>query len=105
PAFGRHQPTTLEQQPELIDRYITTKIQAGLAPKTVTNQLLVLQVMLKTAIRWRLIRQNPVTDCDRPKLQQAEMNVLTETEIARLWTAYSELEADADEADRRRWWL
>src|SRR3989440_6506971 len=62
PAFGRYQLAQLEQQPELIDRYTTAKIRAGLAPKTVHNQLLVLHVMLKTAVRWRLIRHNPVTD-------------------------------------------
>jgi integrase len=104
PAFGRYQLTELEQKPELIDLYIATKIQAGLAPKTVTNQLLVLQVMLKRAVRWRLIRHNPVSDCDRPRPVQPDLNVLTETEIARLWTAYGQLEdADPDERERE-WW-
>jgi hypothetical protein len=51
--------------------------------------------MLMRAVRWRLIGRNPVQDCDRPRLQQAEMNVLTETEIAHLWTAYTQLEKDA----------
>jgi integrase len=104
PALGHHTLSQLEQQPELIDRYITVKIQSGLAPKTVTNQLLVLQVMLKRAVRWRLIRHNPVSDCDRPRAHQAEMNVLTETEIARLWTAYTELEYDAADDEQREWW-
>jgi integrase len=104
PAFGRYQLTELEQKPELIDLYIATKIQAGLAPKTVTNQLLVLQVMLKRAVRWRLIRHNPVSDCDRPRAQQSELNVLTETEIARLWTAYQQLENDATDSEQREWW-
>ena len=104
PALGHHTLTHLEQHPELIDRYITKQIQAGLSPKTVTNHLLVLQVMLKRAVRWRLIRHNPVSDCDRPRLQQAEMNVLTETEIARLWTAYTQLEQDAPDAEQREWW-
>jgi integrase len=104
PALGHHTLTHLEQHPELIDRYITKQIQAGLSPKTVTNQLLVLQVMLKRAVRWRLIRHNPVSDCDRPRLQQAELNVLTETEIARLWTSYTQLEQDAPDAEQREWW-
>jgi integrase len=104
PALGQHTLTKLEHNPELIDRYITQKIQSGLAPKTVHNQLLVLQVMLKRAVRWRLISRNPVQDCDRPRLQQAEMNVLTETEIARLWTAYTQLERDAEEEEEKTWW-
>ena len=103
PAFGHLPLTTLEQQPELIDRYITQKIQSGLAPKTVHNQLLVLQVMLKRAVRWRLIRHNPVSDCDRPRLQQPELNILTETEISQLATAYHQLIENAG-AGERAWW-
>jgi integrase len=104
PALGHHTLTGLEQQPELIDRYISKKIQSGLSPKTVTNHLLVLQVMLKRAVRWRLIRHNPVSDCDRPRAQQTELNVLTETEIARLWTAYTQLEVEAPDEEQREWW-
>ena len=103
PAFGHLPLTTLEHQPELIDHYITQKIQFGLAPKTVHNQLMVLQVMLKRAVRWRLIRHNPVSDCDRPRLHQAELNILTETEIAQLWRTYTQLIANA-EAGERAWW-
>jgi site-specific recombinase XerD len=66
PYFGRQSLTDLERHPELIDRYISEKIRSGLAPKTVTNHLLCLQVMLKRAVRWRLITHNPVPDCDRP---------------------------------------
>ena len=55
PTFGPMPLAKLEQQPELIDRYITSKIQAGLSPKTVHNHLLLLQVILKRAVRWRLI--------------------------------------------------
>jgi integrase len=103
PHFASRKLTDLEQQPELIDRYVTQKIGEGLAPKTVVNQLLVLQTMLKTAARWRLITRNPVLDCERPRVEQPEMNVLTETEIARLWTAYTELETEAD-ASEQVWW-
>jgi integrase len=104
PSLGHHTLSQLEANPELIDRYISQKLQSGLAPKTVSNQILVLQVMLKRAVRWRLISRNPVQDCDRPRLQQAEMNVLTETEIARLWTAYTELEQETDDEEQKAWW-
>ena len=51
PAFGHVQLADLATRPELVDRYASEKMRAGLAPKTVTNQLLVLQVMLKRAVR------------------------------------------------------
>src|SRR5437879_1630600 len=92
PHFGRTPLSKLEQQPELIDRYITSKIQAGLSPKTVHNHLLLLQTMLKRAVRWRLISRNPVADAERPRVHQPEMSILTETEIAHLWNAYNQLE-------------
>jgi integrase len=103
PYFGHLQLRELEHRPELVDRYVTAKMRCGLSPKTVTNELLVLQVMLKTAVRWRLIERNPVSEGERPRVEQAEMSVLTETEIARLWSAYRELEADAD-AEEKVWW-
>jgi integrase len=103
PAFGSYELRTLEQEPELIDRYVSEKIRAGYAPKTVINHLLCLQVMLKRAVRWRLMERNPVLDCERPRVEQAEMNVLSEVEIARLWSAYGELEVDA-EPEEQLWW-
>jgi integrase len=103
PHFGHLSLHQVEQQPELIDRYISAKMRGGLAPKTVHNHLLLLQVMLKRAVRWRLIQHNPVSDSDRPRVHQPELNVLTQTEIAQLWTAYTELEQDA-QPDERAWW-
>ena len=104
PALGKTTLQELERRPELVDRYITAKIRAGYSPKTVTNQLLVLQVMLKLAVRWKLMRSNPVTDCERPRVHQPELNILTEIEIARLWTAYQDLEAEAATQEEKEWW-
>jgi integrase len=103
PALGRYTLQELERKPELVDRYVTLKIQEGLSPKTVTNQLLCLQVILKRAVRWRLISRNPVSDCDRPRVEQPDLQILSEVEIARLLTAYRELEAEAD-AEKKVWW-
>ncbi len=47
--------------------------------------------------------RNPVTDVERPRLEQPEMSVLSEVEIARLWTAYGELEREATGAEAA-WW-
>ena len=103
PALGRYTLQELERKPELVDRYVTLKIRQGYSPKTVTNHLLCLQVILKCAVRWRLIARNPVSDCERPRVEQPELHVLSEVEIARLLTAYRELEADA-EYEVRAWW-
>ncbi len=87
----------------LVDRYVTLKIKQGYAPKTVQNQLLCLQVILKRAVRWRLISRNPVSDCERPRVEQPELNVLSEVEIARLASAYRELEGET-EGVAKIWW-
>ena len=93
----------LEACPELIDGYIALKAESGLSSKTIQNHLLLLNVMLRRAVVWRLIRSNPVSSIDRPSLVQPEMSVLTETEIGRLANAYDELVAEASEAERP-WW-
>jgi integrase len=104
PAFGRHQLTELERRPELIDRYVTDKTRAGLSPKTITNHLLLLQVMLKRAVRWRLIQRSPLQDVERPRLHHSELQILTPAQIARLATAYRELEHEATAEGERAWW-
>src|SRR4051794_11238593 len=103
PYFGEFVLTELEARPELIDGYIALKAEGGLSPKTIQNHLLLLNVMLRRALVWRLIRSNPVLSIDRPRLVQTEMSVLTETEIARLASAYDELIAEAS-ATERPWW-
>jgi integrase len=103
PFFGDRILAELEACPELIDSYIALKAESGLAPKTIQNHLLLLNVMLRRALVWRLIRSNPVSSIDRPSLVHPEMSVLTETEIARLANAYEELIAEAPEAERP-WW-
>jgi integrase len=78
--------------------------EAQLSPKTIQNHLLLLNVMLRRAVVWRLIRTNPISSIDRPSVAQPEMSVLTEAEIARLGSAYDELADGASDAERP-WWL
>ncbi len=104
PALGTHTLERLEREPELIDRYITRKTREGLSAKTITNQLLLLQVMLKTAIRWRLIRHNPVSEIERPRIDQPEPHILNPAEIAILNRAYKELRERATDPLEREWW-
>ncbi len=105
PFFGDLVLAELEARPELIDSYIALKAENGLSPKTIQNHLLLLNVMLRRALVWRLIRSNPIASIDRPSLVQPEMSVLTETEIARLANAYDELIAEASDLERPWWTL
>jgi integrase len=104
PAFGRLTLEDLETNPQLIDRYIAQKLRTGLSPKTVTNHLVLLQVMLKQAVRWRLIRHNPLTDTTRPRVPQPHINILTTDEITMLRAAYVRLEATAETPEQEAWW-
>jgi integrase len=99
PFFGDIALGELEARPELIDAYVALKAESGLSPKTIQNHVLLLNVMLRRAVVWRLIRTNPISSIDRPRLAQPEMSVLNEAEIARLTTAYDELAAEASEAE------
>jgi RND superfamily putative drug exporter len=103
PHFGQRQLAELEAQPELIDAYIALKRTQGLAPKTIQNHLLLLNLMLRRATAWRLIRTNPLANVDRPRLEHPEINVLNETEISRLLAAYDQLITQGA-PDQRHWW-
>ena len=92
PFFGRRRLADIS--PESIDRYVAEKMREGLAPKTVNNHLLTLRVMLKQAVRWRLLRSNPAADVDHPRIEECDLRVLSEEDIARLWRAYEQLEAE-----------
>lgn len=104
PALGSTTLSELERRPERIERYIAQKIAEGLSPKTITNQLLVLQLVMKRALRLRLVTRNPVSDVERPRPRHTEMSVLSEVEIARLWSAYADLAAEATDDHERAWW-
>ena len=103
PFFGAHELSEIEARPELIDGYVALQAERGLSPKTIQNHLLLLNVMLRRAVVWRLIRTNPISSVDRPRLRQPEMSILTEVEIARLMAAYDELATEAS-GDERQWW-
>jgi integrase len=103
PALGSRRLCDLEEQPDLIDRYVSEKTRQGLSAKTIHNHLLLLNLMLRRAAVWRLIRTNPMASIDRPRLSPPEMNVLTEAEIARLTAAYDQLADDAEDG-AQSWW-
>lgn len=84
---------------------MTRKLGEGLSPKTISNHLALRRRMFRVAVRWRLVRSNPVEMIDPPKAtDDAEPEVLTEVEIARVLSAYRERETDADDEEQRVWW-
>jgi integrase len=101
PFFGHLDLTAIE--PVDVDAYVAEKT-ASLAPKTIANHLSLLGVMFKTARRWRLVGASPLEEIEPPRLEQREMQVLTEAEITRLLTAYVELQAGAPEGAAAEWW-
>jgi integrase len=105
PHLGRRKLSEIEARPELIDAYISLKAGQGLSAKTIHNHILLLNLMLRRATVWRLMRTNPVDSIDRPRLDQPEMSVLSEAEISRLVTAYDQLRTDASAAEQQWWQL
>jgi integrase len=104
PVLGAVKLVELERRPELIDRYVTTKMAQRLSPKTVRNQVLTLGVMLKVAQRWHLISTNPCALVERPRVETREMQVLTEEEVAALLASYSKLEHEHEMENSGVWW-
>jgi integrase len=103
PFFGTRPLAHIEARPELIDSYITAKTQEGLSPKTLQNHLLLLNVMFRRAVVWRLIENNPIASIDRPQARIPEMNILNPDEITRVADAFDELASHASEIERA-WW-
>jgi integrase len=97
PFLGEYTLTEIEQRPELLDAYLTALANKKLSAKTRANHVSTLHRVFEVARRWRLIRSNPVDAIEKPRVEQPETVVLDEAEIARLLTAYSELEQDNPE--------
>jgi integrase len=103
PYFGGFRLGELEANPELIDRFIEAKVDEGLSAKTINNLLRLLNVILKRALRSRLIRTNPVESVDRPREDTPDMEILREAEIKQLEQVYKALLRRAD-AGQKPWW-
>jgi len=88
----------LEQRPELLDGYLATlATEKKLSAKTRANHVSTLSRVFGLALRWTLIRSNPVDAIEKPRFEAPDTVVLDEVEIGRLLTAYRELEEDDPE--------
>jgi integrase len=75
--------------PERIDNFKAGKLRDGKAPATVNKLLVILGAMMKRAVVWRYIGENPVQYVDRVKPKHREMDYLAPEEIRRLLDAAS----------------
>ncbi len=87
PFFGDL--TLKEICPEHVDTFKAMKLREGKAPATINKQLVILGSMMKRAVVWRYIRENPVQYVSRVKQTRHEMDYLTPDEIRRLLEAAS----------------
>jgi len=89
PFFGKL--TLRDLSPERIDAFKAQKLREGKPPATINKLLTILGSILKRAVVWRYVRENPVQYVERVKQVRPEMDYLTPDEIRRL------LEASDDE--------
>jgi site-specific recombinase XerD len=82
PWFGETDLARLSQQPEAWERYAATKLDAGLAAKTVRNHLVLAGLLFKTARRWRWVSENPLELVDPPPLPEPQTETLSASEVA-----------------------
>jgi integrase len=87
----------------VLDRYVAARLDEGLAPASVNRHLNVLSLIVRAARKQGLLRSNPVELVDRPKEARRRWRILTPAEVARIQTAFVEMERDADEDDERAW--
>jgi integrase len=83
-----------------LNRYVTTKRQGGLAPRTVNRHLNLLHSLFKAAESRGLVRSNPVSAVDRPREPRRRWTILSPVEIGRVERAFGELAGEPDDEER-----
>jgi integrase len=99
PAFGtlKLEEVTVDR----IERYLAAKQREGLKPGTRNRTLNVLSLVMKAALRRRLIRENPVALVVRPKEPRRRWRIVSPAEVVAVEQAFEELIAEA-KSDRDR---
>ncbi len=82
PVFGEYRLKDI--CPEQVDAFKAAKLREGKAPATINKLLVILGAIMKRAVVWRYIRENPVQYVSRVKQNHREMDYLTPDEIRRL---------------------
>lgn len=100
PFFGSEEVSVID--PAMVERYIAVK-RTTLSGRTVNRHLNLLGLILRGAVRDKLIRSNPVSEVDRPREAEPEWRILTPTEVRAVEAAFCELVEEADDEFERRW--
>ncbi len=87
PAFGEYRLKDI--CPEHVDTFKAAKLREGKAPATINKLLVILGAIMKRAVVWRYISENPAQYVSRVKPNHREMDYLTPEEIRRLLGAAS----------------
>jgi integrase len=85
---------------ERIDRYVVGKRRAELCGRTVNRHLNVLSLILKSAVKRRLITASPMAFVERPKEDEVEWRILPPAEVRSVERAFVELIAEAEDEER-----
>ena len=72
---------------QTVDGYKLGRVQAGVAPKTLNNELLNLSHMMKTAVRWGYVDKNVVANVTKMRVAVNPARFLNQVEITRLTEA------------------
>ncbi len=103
PAFGSMHPADVTV--ERIEKYVATKLRKGFSPASVNRQLNVLSLVMKAAVKQRLVGSNPIPVVDRPREPRRRWRILTPAETLRIERALNDLvreaKNDRDRADRQ----
>jgi integrase len=103
PAFGALQVGELTV--ERIERYVAGKQRGGLSAASCNRHLNVLSLILRRALRRKLIQTSPIPLVDRPKEEVRRWRILTPAEIGSVERALDvligEAECDRDRDDRQ----
>lgn len=86
-----------------LERYVAGRLAEGLAPATVNRHLNVVSLIVRAARKRKLLRENPVELVDRPREQRQRWRILSPAEIARVLTAFAELQDEATDDEERGW--
>ena len=80
---------------ELIESYLRAKRAEGLAPASLHRHLATLSLILRAALRRRLVRENPVAMVERPKATRRRWRILSPAEFIVVGQAWDEMEEEA----------
>jgi integrase len=87
----------------VLDRFVAERLADGLAPATVNRQLNVLSLIVRSARKRKLLRDNPVELVDRPREQRHRWRILTPAEVGCVRAAFVRIADEADDDGERAW--